>query len=109
MESAQRRLDFPEWLTITAVNTDDGVSHFVSTLTDITQRKEDEEKIRHLAYYDPLTLLPNRRLLMDRLQHALAANRRRAALGRSSASILIWALCICSNQVAVFLRPLYFG
>ena len=68
---------FPEWLTITAVTTDDGVvSHFVSTLIDITQRKEDEEKIRHLAYYDPLTLLPNRRLLMDRVQHALAASRR---------------------------------
>ena len=73
---------FPEWLTITAVNTDDGtVSHFVSTLTDITQRKEDEEKIRHLAYYDPLTLLPNRRLLMDRVQHALATSRRTQHLG----------------------------
>ena len=73
---------FPEWLTITAVTTDDGaVSHFVSTLTDITQRKEDEEKIRHLAYYDPLTLLPNRRLLMDRLQHALSTSRRSQHLG----------------------------
>ncbi|MBP6395577.1 MAG: EAL domain-containing protein [Giesbergeria sp.] len=73
---------FPEWLTITAVKTDDGVvSHFVSTLIDITQRKEDEEKIRHLAYYDPLTLLPNRRLLMDRVQHALATSRRTQHLG----------------------------
>ena len=68
---------FPEWLTITAVKAEDGqVSHFVSTLTDITQRKEDEEKIRQLAYYDPLTLLPNRRLLMDRLQRALVTSRR---------------------------------
>ena len=73
---------FPEWLTITAVKTDDGVvSHFVSTLTDITQRKADEEQIRHLAYYDSLTLLPNRRLLMDRLQHALSTSRRTQHLG----------------------------
>ncbi len=73
---------FPEWLTITAVKTDaDQVTHYVSTLVDITQRKDDEEKIRHLAYYDPLTLLPNRRLLMDRLQHALAASRHTEQLG----------------------------
>ncbi|WP_051603022.1 bifunctional diguanylate cyclase/phosphodiesterase [Simplicispira psychrophila] len=73
---------FPEWLTITAVKTEVGViSHFVSTLIDITQRKEDEEKIRYLAYYDLLTLLPNRRLLMDRLQRALATSRRTQYLG----------------------------
>ena len=73
---------FPEWLTITAVQSEDGVlTHFVSTLIDITQRKEDEEIIRHLAYYDPLTLLPNRRLLMDRLQHALSTSRRSQHLG----------------------------
>ena len=63
---------FPEWLTITAVKTEAGVvTHYVSTLTDITQRKAAEEEIRHLAYYDPLTRLPNRRLLIDRLQQAL--------------------------------------
>jgi diguanylate cyclase (GGDEF)-like protein len=68
---------FPEWLTITAVKTDAGeVTHYVSTLTDITQRKAAEEEIRHLAYYDPLTRLPNRRLLLDRLQQALANSVR---------------------------------
>ena len=73
---------FPEWLTITAVKTDDGqISHFVSTLTDITQRKADEEKIRHLAYYDPLTGLPNRRLLLDRLQQAMMTSRRTQCQG----------------------------
>jgi diguanylate cyclase (GGDEF)-like protein/PAS domain S-box-containing protein len=74
---------FPEWLTITAVKTDDDnkVTHFVSTLVDITQRKDDEEEIRYLAYYDPLTLLPNRRLLMDRLQHALTASRQTQQMG----------------------------
>ena len=68
---------FPEWLTITAVKTEAGeVTHYVSTLTDITQRKAAEEEIRHLAYYDPLTRLPNRRLLLDRLQQALRSCQR---------------------------------
>lgn len=38
---------------------------------DITQRKNREQEIHKLAFYDPLTLLPNRRLLMDRLQSAV--------------------------------------
>lgn len=52
-------------------------------LYEITSRKEAEEKIRHLAYFDPLTQLPNRRLLQDRLDHALASSarsKRRGAL-----------------------------
>lgn len=44
--------------------------------TDITQRKAAEEAIRNLAFYDPLTLLPNRRMLMDRLGQALASSER---------------------------------
>ncbi|MFN4237229.1 MAG: putative bifunctional diguanylate cyclase/phosphodiesterase [Vogesella sp.] len=63
---------YPEWLTITAVEDQDGqVSHYVAMLTDITQRKAQEQEIRDLAYYDPLTRLPNRRLLLERLQQAL--------------------------------------
>ena len=46
------------------------------TLQDLSQRKAAEEEINSLAYYDPLTRLPNRRLLMDRLQHALATSAR---------------------------------
>ncbi|HET7831491.1 MAG TPA: EAL domain-containing protein [Gallionella sp.] len=42
----------------------------------ITQRKKAEEEIHQLAFYDPLTALPNRSLLLDRLQHAFAASER---------------------------------
>lgn len=43
---------------------------------DITERKKNEERIHHLAYYDALTQLPNRRLLTDRLRHAMAVSVR---------------------------------
>lgn len=70
---------FPEWVTITAVTGEDGqVSHYVATHTDITLRKAAEDEIRHLAFYDPLTRLPNRRLLQDRLRQALAQARRQS-------------------------------
>ena len=68
---------YPEWLTISAVRNELGsVSHYIGTLTDITQRKANEDAIRHLAFYDPLTRLPNRRLLLDRLHLAQAASAR---------------------------------
>lgn len=52
------------------------VTHWVAVGRDITQRKTAEDMIRHLAFYDPLTDLPNRQLLLDRLQHALAQSAR---------------------------------
>ena len=68
---------YPEWLTITAVNNVVGeITHYVGTLSDITQRKAAEDQIERLAFYDPLTQLPNRRLLQDRFQHALATGAR---------------------------------
>lgn len=48
---------------------------------DITERKHAEEQIRHLAYFDPLTALPNRRMLMDRLRRAMAASAREMQFG----------------------------
>ena len=73
---------FPLWLSITAVNAEDGsVTHYVFALIDITERKLAEDEIRSLAFYDPLTNLPNRRLLMDRLRHALVKSERSAEMG----------------------------
>lgn len=68
---------YPKWLTITAVKGDNGiVTHYVGSHIDITERKEAEEKIQQLAFYDSLTDLPNRRLLTIRLQQALASSSR---------------------------------
>ncbi|MGS0757016.1 EAL domain-containing protein, partial [Roseateles sp. GG27B] len=68
---------FPVGLNISAVKGSSGeVTHFVTSMTDITLRKASEEQIQSLAYYDPLTQLPNRRLLMNRLEKALAAALR---------------------------------
>ncbi|MCX7172957.1 MAG: EAL domain-containing protein [Proteobacteria bacterium] len=68
---------YPEWLSITAVlDEQDKVTHYVAAFTDITQHKRAEDKIQQLAFSDPLTGLPNRRLLLDRLQQALAASTR---------------------------------
>src|SRR5450759_4997522 len=78
---------YPEWLNISAVKGNDGVvTHYVGAHVDITERKAAEEEIENLAFYDPLTGLPNRRLLMDRLQHTLASSARS---GRKGALLFI--------------------
>ena len=51
-------------------------SHFVSLYQDITERRALEEQLRHRAFHDPLTDLPNRALFLDRLGHALARSER---------------------------------
>ncbi|MEJ2692176.1 MAG: EAL domain-containing protein [Candidatus Thiodiazotropha sp.] len=51
------------------------------TVRDITDQKRDEETIHTLAYFDPLTQLPNRRLFMDRLTHAIQVSRRSGQYG----------------------------
>jgi diguanylate cyclase (GGDEF)-like protein/PAS domain S-box-containing protein len=52
------------------------LTHWVAVGRDITERKTAEEKIQYLAFYDPLTRLPNRQLLLDRLQRALSDEGR---------------------------------
>ncbi|MEQ1529253.1 MAG: EAL domain-containing protein [Methylococcales bacterium] len=71
-----------EWLTISAVFAPDGsVTHYVGTFFDITENKDAVAEIHRLAYYDPLTHLPNRRLLQDRLSQELAAAARDGLYG----------------------------
>ncbi|MEN3294246.1 MAG: hypothetical protein V7642_3499 [Burkholderiales bacterium] len=66
----------------TLVRDDNGQPQSILSIdTDITRRKEAEREILHLAFYDPLTLLPNRRLLLNRLEHALAACGRSGQTG----------------------------
>jgi diguanylate cyclase (GGDEF)-like protein len=52
--------------------------HFIAQIEDINERVKSAERIKHLAYYDSLTGLPNRRLLADRLRQALAQAKRHA-------------------------------
>ncbi|MDY7573916.1 EAL domain-containing protein [Actimicrobium sp. CCI2.3] len=73
---------YPAWMSITGVRDSHGnITHYVSSHSDITLRKAAEEEISHLAFFDPLTGLPNRRLLMDRLQRALATSLRSTCEG----------------------------
>ncbi len=68
---------FPEWLSITTVRDKSGIPvNYVATFSDITHIKQNEDRIHLLAYSDQLTKLPNRRLLIDRLLHALASSAR---------------------------------
>lgn len=67
----------PVWQTISAVTNNEGeITHYVGVSADLSQYKKDEAAIHSLAFYDPLTSLPNRRLLLDRLQHVFAASSR---------------------------------
>lgn len=52
------------------------VTHYLAVIEDVSERKFAEETIHRLAYYDPLTDLPNRRLLRDHLESAVAWSRR---------------------------------
>lgn len=73
---------FPEWISIAAVKGSDEVTnHYVATFQDISERKLAEERIEQLAYYDPLTNLPNRRLFFDRLSQELLHARRQSSFG----------------------------
>ncbi|MGC9194215.1 MAG: diguanylate cyclase domain-containing protein [Syntrophobacteraceae bacterium] len=62
-------------------NKDGGVERVLGITEDITERKEAEEYIRNLAFYDPLTQLPNRRLLNDRFGQVKAVNKRSLRYG----------------------------
>lgn len=72
---------YPEFLSIAAVYDERGeTTHYLANFIDISELKAEEEKLRQLAHYDPLTGLPNRTLLMDRLDWALKQMWRRERL-----------------------------
>lgn len=72
----------PVSISISPVVDTDGRIVGVSRIArDITQQKAMAEALRQLAFHDPLTRLPNRRLLLDRLRHAQQASRRRGSHG----------------------------
>ena len=77
------------WLDLTCASSRDGSGNVVGGIAivqDITERKNSEERINDLAFYDPLTHLPNRLLLMDRLHQALVSSTR---IGREGSLLLI--------------------
>lgn len=68
---------FPEWLSITAVyGSEDNITHYIGVFSDITERKKNEAHIQHLSLHDPLTNLPNRLLMQERLNEALSQSQR---------------------------------
>ena len=71
------RSRYLQWLSVSSLVAPQGqTSHYIAAFRDITQQKQSEERIRSLAYFDPLTGLPNRTLLQERSQAALNTARR---------------------------------
>jgi diguanylate cyclase (GGDEF)-like protein/PAS domain S-box-containing protein len=69
--------EFPMLMSgITLVDDDGKPEYLAASAVDITERKKADAEIHRLAYYDPLTQLPNRRLFQDRLSQAMAGCRR---------------------------------
>ena len=76
LEGLRRNGDeFPVELTINSIRIGERIEFF-AFLQDITERRENESKLLHMAQYDSLTGLPNRALFNDRLIHAMQLSRR---------------------------------
>lgn len=68
---------YPKWLSnYTVKNDHNEITHYISIFTDITSRKEAENKLKQLAHYDPLTGLPNRTHFIERLKWAIDIAKR---------------------------------
>jgi diguanylate cyclase (GGDEF)-like protein/PAS domain S-box-containing protein len=69
--------EYPATLTRSAVKNDSGeISHYVAHFSDITEIKAHQTQLEHMAHYDPLTCLPNRTLLRDRMNQAIIQSQR---------------------------------
>lgn len=69
-------------LTISAVSDSQGVvQQFVGQFADVTKRKMLDDQVRLMAFSDPLTMLPNRRMLNDRLSQAVHKQAQRSLRG----------------------------
>jgi len=72
---------FPKRLSINSIRNEKGESnYYVGVFTDITQNKRTEQQLKELAYYDPLTKLPNRTLFVTLLQKELASAQRHSGM-----------------------------
>lgn len=72
---------FPENISIIEITNPAGeITNYLATFSDITELKASEERLRHLAHHDALTRLPNRTLLADRIEQAIAQAARRKTL-----------------------------
>jgi len=84
-EIYNRRKDgelYLEWLTITAVKDDnDVVTHYVGCFSDVTKYRAAEEEIQKLEFHDVLTGLPNKRMLFERMDHAILSSVRHREYG----------------------------
>ncbi|WP_415900032.1 EAL domain-containing protein [Neptuniibacter sp. QD48_11] len=73
---------FPAWLSVSNLYTEDNEERFVLIFSDISAKKEAENKLEKLSHYDGLTGLPNRSLFFDRLNSAIArSNREKSQIG----------------------------
>ncbi|GGO78534.1 hypothetical protein GCM10011348_10670 [Marinobacterium nitratireducens] len=73
---------YPQWLSISVCRNAAGdVENYIATLSDISEHKRVEERLSYLANFDPLTDLPNRRMLEERISQAVALSRRHPEIG----------------------------
>ncbi|MBI5429889.1 MAG: EAL domain-containing protein [Nitrosomonadales bacterium] len=73
---------YPKWVRISAVKNEYAeTTHYVAIFSDLSERKKSEEEIRNLAFYDPITKLPNRHLFLECFRTALSAATRLKSFG----------------------------